>query len=415
MTTFLLITAIILLTLASAFCSLSEIAFFSIPASRIKAYRYNLNPRKRQIARLLKQSRSLLVTIFFLNTVVNILVQNLSSDLFDQPNSSWLLKVGAPLGLILIFGELFPKYLGLLYSEQVSNFAAPFYEWFQNITSPIRHAITRFANFFSRVIFFGMKIEKPLSQDELEHLFQTSEGLGIVQPEEVKLLQGYLSLEGKFAKDVMIPRNRMSFYDVEEPLSKLIFLFSEEDLEEVPMCQDSLDNFIGMVSSCDFLLRKNEMKSGQDILKIIHKPLFVPETTTLKSLLQQFEDREKRIALIVDEYGAISGLLSRNDLLNEVAEPSQSVKDEQLYVKAGKDAIIANGVLPLRDVSELFEQNLMSAYHSVTIGGYLIEKLGIIPQSGATYQEGNLHFRILSADQTRIRKVYIQYHKGETV
>src|SRR5258708_29896530 len=111
-----LIILVLVLTLASAFCSLSEIAFFSLPLSKVRAFRHDINHRKRQIAKLLKDPKGLLVTIFLLNTIVNILVQNITSDILDPLHGSWMIKVGVPLALVLIFGELFPKYLGLLYN-----------------------------------------------------------------------------------------------------------------------------------------------------------------------------------------------------------------------------------------------------------------------------------------------------------
>jgi putative hemolysin len=409
MITFILVFLIIILTIASAFFSLSEIAFFSLPSSKIKAYRHQLDPRKRQIAKLLKQSRSLLVTIFLLNTVVNILVQNTTSDLFDPIASSWMLKVGVPLAIILIFGELLPKYIGLLYNEKISEFSAPFYEWVQNAIAPLLNAITQVANFFSRILFFYLKIEKPISQDELEHLLKTSEGRGIVHKEEAKLLQGYLSLEGKFVKDLMQPRNAIDSYDIELPLTKLIFLFSEKLLTEVPVCKGSLDNFLGMLNVIDFFIHRNEIKSGEELCKLLHKPFYVPETTSLKHLLDQFEEREEKIALVVDEYGAISGLITKYDLIEAISKPILTSQERTAdYTKVAKDAIIANGTMPLEDLVNLFGEELESLYHSVTIGGYLTEKLGFIPTAGTTYQEKALFFRILSADHTHIRKVYIQ-------
>lgn len=409
MITTLLIILILLLTIASAFCSLSEIALFSLSSSKIKSYRHQQDPKKRLIAKLLKQSKSLLVTIFFLNTVVNILVQNITSDLFDPISASWELKVGVPLVLVLIFGELLPKYLGLLYNEKISVFAAPFYEWFQSHTSMLRNAITSVANFFSRVLFFYLKVEKPLSQDELEHLLETSEGRGIVHKEEAKLLQGYLSLEGKCAKDLMMPRNTLPYYDIELPLSKLIFLFSEKKLSNVLICRGSIDNFLGLLNAGEFFIKKNQIHTPEDLLKLVYRPFFVPETTSLKLLLEQFESRDAKLAIVVDEYGAISGMIPKYDLIAEIAKPVTPLHEmAPEYTRVAKDAIIASGTMPLDDLTELFGQELESVYHPVTIGGYLTEMLGCIPHSGTTYQTGTLFFRILSADNTHIRKVYIQ-------
>lgn len=412
MVTLLLVFLIILLTLFSAFFSLSEIAFFSLPSSKVRAYRHQLDPRKREIARLLKNAQSLLVTIFLLNTVVNILVQNITSDLLEASADNWLVKVGVPLAIILIFGELFPKYIGLLFNEKIARSAAPFYEWIESVTTPLRKAITHIANFFSRILFFYLKIEKPLTQDELEHLLKTSEGHGIVHKEEARLLQGYLSLEGQTVKDLMQPRATCESYDIELPLSKLIFLFSEKLFTEIPVCEGSLDNFLGMLNVNDFFIHRNEIKTGNDLRPHLQKPFFVPETTSLKHLLDQFEERKERLALAVDEYGAITGRITKYDLIEAISKPiitSHEVSAD--YTKVAFDAIIANGSMPLQDLEDLFGCALDSEYHAVTVGGFLTEKLGLIPSAGTTYTHLSLFFRILSADHTHIRKVYIQQQK----
>lgn len=416
MSALVLIAIILLLTMASAFCSLSEIAFFSLPPSKMKAFRTHNDPQKRACASLLAESRSLLVTIFLLNTIVNILVQNCASDLFAPISQSFWLTVFVPLGLVLIFGELLPKYLGLLHNEKIALACAPFYVWFQSHTTFIRTLITHIANFFSRILFFYLKVEKPISEEELEHILSTSEGRGIVQKEEAKLVQGYLSMEGKYAKDLMIPASRIPFYDIDLPLSKLFFYFTEKRFESVVVCKGSLDHFLGMVRASDFFFKKNEIQNREDMKKILYRPFFVPETTSLKLLLEQFGAKRSKLALVVDEYGAITGMISSYDLMKEISKtllPPQEKTGQ--YSRVSKEAIIATGTMPLDDLQELFGQEFETAYHPVTIAGYLIEMMGHIPQSGESFETGRIFFRILASDQRRIQKIYIQKkdHEGK--
>ncbi len=408
-----LIILILLLLSASAFFSLTEIAFFSLSSSKIRTFAHSVQPRKLQVAVLIKRSRELLVTIFLLNTIANIALQDVSSDLFSvREEYDWILKVGVPLVLVLLFGELLPKYFGLLYNEQVSCFAAPFYEWFQGISTPLRRAIMHVANFFSRIIFFSMKVEKPMSSDELEHLFESSEQLGIIHKKEAELLESYLALKERLAKDIMTPRSALQVYDIEDHISKLIFLFANEDMTVVPVCKESLDHFLGMVSSRDFLIHKKGLHTAEEVMKLVRKPHFVPETTPVQALQEQFEEHieaKDLPVMVVDEYGEISGMLTKQNLYDEVVATQECEQEEGVeFEKVGKDTIIAKGTMPLHDVSELFEQELESDYHSVTIGGWLIEKLGTIPQSGATFQEGSLFFRVLSSNPKRIYRIYIQ-------
>lgn len=221
-----------LLICIGALVSLNEISFFSLPHSKVKGFRSSLDPRKRAIFKLLQKPKDLLVTIFFINTFANILTQNISSDFIDSLSTSWWLKVGIPFAVILIFGELLPKYVGLLYNESIALTWAPFYEWFQRVTQTARKRLTHFINLISRVFFFFLKVDVPLDEDELEHILKTSEKAGVLHKEERELIDQWMSIKDKQVKEIMTVRSEFEFYDIEEPLSNLILLFSEKGRSE---------------------------------------------------------------------------------------------------------------------------------------------------------------------------------------
>jgi CBS domain containing-hemolysin-like protein len=407
-----LLFCILILTCISAFCSLSEIAYFSLPSARVKSWSHQLDPKKRLASKLLAHSQSLLVTIFLMNTVVNILVQNISSGLFDKIGGGWLIKVAVPLALILIFGELFPKYLGLIYNEPCAVASSTFFDRFQRLTKPLRELIFHVAYFFSRILFFFLKTEKPLSEDELGHILETSRNRGLVIEEETKLLKGYLSLEDKQVIDIMTPRGEIIGYDINAPLETLGSLFSKNRVSHVVVFRSTLDNFVGLIDARDFLIHRTEIQKPDDLTKFLYTTFFVPETTPVKMVSGQFEKHAQDIALVVDEYGAISGTISKRELLGVLAKHYLS-RGEKEYTWVARNAIIANGQMALAELEELFHTVLESAYHQVTCGGFLIEKLGTIPKSGATWQEGSCFFRVLDASPTKIGKIYIQ--NGESV
>lgn len=401
------IIAIIILALASAFCSSSEVAFFSLSSSRIRSFRLSHNTRKRQVARILTQAKSLLVTVFMFNTIVNVLLQNASSDLFEQ--GGWLLKVGLPLVIILIIGELIPKYFGLLHNEAIALSSAPFIEILQWISTPFRLVVTKISDLLSRLLFFFLKADQPPSREELQHILQSSEGKGVLHRDEAELILGVLALEDKQIKQVMEPRGRMPFYNIKEPLSKLIYLFSEENLLEICVVEQE-DQVLGTVSSKTFFVKKNELENGKDLLPWLQKPLFIPETSSAKLALEQLKRQKTSIALVIDEYGTTVGLISEQDIIDEIIKTKRAPEEEE-FSRVSKEAIIANGTLPLSQVKELFGISLTSSYHVITIGGWLAERLDKIPQSGEIWREKELFFRVLSADTTHVRKVYIQYEK----
>lgn len=407
------IVLIILLTIASASFSLSEIAFFSLPASRVKAWRKSPELRKKNVALLLKDPQGLLVSIFFLNTVVNIIIQNMTSHLIGGEEGKWLLKVGIPFILVFIFGELFPKYLGLLFSETLAPKLAPAYTLFQKLFSPIRRSIATITYFFSRILFFRLKMEQPLNEEEVLHILETSKNQGILHTEESRLLSGYLSLEKKQARDIMTGTQQAIFYDILQPLKELEILFKEKRHFAVAVCRESFDTFLGIIDAKTYLTLQESCQktsypdSEHMLLPHLKRPLFLPETTAGKQLLFEFEVRGQEIALIVDEYGSISGIIERSDLLDAIyVPPNEPVPHE--YNIVNTNSIVANGIASLEEISQFFSYEVQSHYHQVTIGGFLAEKMGSIPISGAVLREGPLFFRVLYADALRVHKVLIQ-------
>src|SRR5262249_26427208 len=159
----------------------------------------------------------------------------------------WWLKVGLPLFLVLIVGELFPKYISLLHNETLATLYAPVISFLQRIFTPLQFVITHISSFFSRLIFFFLKSETPLTKDELEHLLQSSEGKGLLHQEEAELILGALSLDDKQIKELMEPRSSMPFYDIHEPISKLIYLFTEETLSHVYVFDMPDEKIVGVI------------------------------------------------------------------------------------------------------------------------------------------------------------------------
>lgn len=394
------------LTLASAFCSSSEVAFFSLPLQRLKSYKTDPDPRKKKCALLMSQATGLLVTVFMLNTIVNILLQNAASDLFGEFGGGWLLKVGIPLVVILIFGELVPKYFGLMYNEALAQMSVHILSLLHLLVRPFRLAITWISQHFSRLFFFFLKAEAPLTNQELQHILESSEGKGLLTRQERETVLGVLALEHKQVHELMIPKNKMPLYDIQEPLSKLFYLFSESGCNEIAVIQNPQEKILGTLRAADLFIKRAQIASQHDLKPLLKEPFFVPETTSAKSLLHQFAHTENTTALVIDEHGQTTGTISEFDLIKQIAKLKSAANTS--YKRVSKDAIIAPGSLSIDEVNALFNTHLTSDYHLATIGGWLTEKLETIPKSQTTYQQQGLFFRILAADATKVIKIYIQ-------
>lgn len=404
-----LILLIAILLFFSGLFSASETALFSLSSLKVKAYKQDKDPRKQLVASLLSSPRDLLVTIIMLNIAINILVQNVSSSIFGE-SSSWILNVAVPLALTLVLGEIIPKSIGLVNNVKISYKMAPIISFLQKLLLPIRKVLVFTTNYVSRILFFFLRKEQEISIDELQHALRTSRKYGVLQEDEAELVRGYLALQESTVKERMRPREEVLFFDLDEPLSRLIHLFVDQECSRIPVCDKGLDQIIGIITSRLFFLHKEKISKIEDLRPILEKPFFVPETVPAKTLLRQFYDRQESFAIVVDEYGSVSGIIALEDLVETVIGEIADRRDEKnLYTMSGEDVIIASGKMELAEIEKIFDVNLTSENNMVTIGGYLTEKLGDIPKSGSKYMTSDFLFHVLAAEPTRVRRVYIRY------
>jgi putative hemolysin len=406
------IALLLIFLFCSGFFSSSEVALFSLSSMKVKAFKENPDPRKVLVARLLASPRDLLVTIITLNIITNIMIQNLTSGIFGE-FSGWTLTVGLPLALTLIFGEVVPKSIGMANNAAISYWVAPFLNFAQRIFLPIRKVLISVTNFISRFLFFFLKSEEDISFDELQHALRTSRHYGILNEDEAELVRGYLLLQDSQVKELMRPREEVLFYDLEEPLSKLIHLFVDRQCSRIPVCRESLDKVLGMISSRTYFLHREEVQKTSDLHVLLTKPWFVPEGMSAEALLHRMHSKEESLALVVDEYGSVSGLIALEDLVEKVVGEIADARDEKSrYTRSGEDIIIASGKLELSEFEEIFAQALLSENNMVTIGGWLTEQIGDIPKTGAKYSFQGFLFHVLGADAKRVRRIYIRRLKS---
>lgn len=399
---------LIVFTLFSGYCSLAFIAFFSLSTGEIKLFAQDPDKRKQLVVSLLSKPRDFLVTVLFYDITANILIQNAAANLFGA-SASWFLIVGVPLGLSLILGEILPKTIALPFNARIAYTLAPSINFFHRLLGPLRRIITDVTTRLMRVVFFFLKKGKDISNEELRVLLHSSENYGILNRDEAKLIQGYLSLADITVKERMRPRHEMLYYDLNEPLSKLIYLFVEKECSRVPVCLDDIQNLRGILTAKRFFLHRNAIHESQDLIPHLQKPYFVPETIIVGTLLRHIFQRKEEMAIVVDEYGSVSGLITQEDLFEiVVGEIADRRDDKALYTPAGKDVIIASGKLEILEFEELFHVILPSENNVVTLGGWLTEQLGTIPKSGTQYVWNQFLFQVLAADANRVRRIYVR-------
>ncbi len=404
----LLVLSLVCLIGFSAFLSASETAMFSLSSFSLKSYKYNPDTKRRLIFHLLQSPRELLVTLMMLNVFANILVQNTVSSIFGD-FSGWALKVGLPLFLTLFFGEIIPKSIALPNNTQISYRVAPIVSRIQIILGPIRRGLTKLTSFVSRIMFFFFKKEKEITGHELEHILNTSGKKGIIHQSEIELIKGYLDLKESIVKEHVRPRDEILFYNIKDSLKELHRLLVEEECSRVPVCDQDLENIIGIISIRSFFFHSDQIQKPEDLKKIMEKPFFVPASMSAWGLLEKLREKKENLAIAVDEYGSISGLITQEDLIESVVGEISDRRDTKgHYTRSGEDVIIASGKLELSEFEDVFEHELLSENNVVTIGGWLTEQLDEIPQAGTKYVTDEFLFYVLAADPNRVRRVYIR-------
>lgn len=405
---FVLIFLLVGLLLSSAFFSSSEVALFSLSAPKVKGYKGDDNPRKQMISRLLSSPRDLLVTLLSFNIVINILIQNVTSSLFGGL-SGWAINVGVPLVLTLVFGDILPKSIGLAHNAAIAERVAPVLSVLERYTVVFRKALIGITSAVSRVVFFFLRPEEEISGEELQHALKASFNFGVLNADEAELIRGYLLLQEAQVRELMRPREDVLFYSLDEPLSRLIHLFVDQQCSRIPVCHAALDDVIGIMNSQLYFLHRAELQKSSDLISLLRKPFYAPEGMSAETLLIQLYERKESLALVVDEYGSISGLVALEDLVEVVVGEIADARDStSRYSRSGEDVIIASGKMELSEFEEVFGKVLPSENNRVTVGGWLIEQVGDIPKAGSKYTLQGFLFHVLAADLKRISRIYIR-------
>lgn len=402
------LVSLVLLILLSGFLSGSETSLFSLSPMTLKTYQTSSDRKQRLVGSLMGRPRDVLVTILMLNVLANLLVQNTVSSLFESFDD-WSLKVGLPLVLTLIFGEVLPKSIALPNNIVIAPKIAPWIGWAESVLMPIRKPLTRATSWISRFLFVFLHKENEITADELRHVLKSSEETGTLLPDECDLISGSLDLQDSSVKERMRPREEILYYDIQDPLSKLTHLLVDLETTRVPVCDGDLEKLLGIISTRRFFFHRDQIKRGEDLLSILKKPYFVPETTRAWTLLKNLRERGESLAIVVDEYGSISGLATQEDLIETVVGEITDRRDSKsLYTRSSDDVVIASGKLELSEFEDIFGMPLKSKENIVTLGGWLIEQLGDIPITGAKYATDDFLFYVLAAEPNRVRRIYVR-------
>ncbi|HEY5673031.1 MAG TPA: CNNM domain-containing protein [Malonomonas sp.] len=405
--TLLRLLALLALLALSGFFSGSETALLSLDKLRVRFLQQKERPGADKLSALLDNPDRLLSGILVGNNLVNIAATVIATGLFV----SWfgergeLLTVLVLTPILLIFSEVCPKTYAAQYPEKTSFLVLHPIRFVVWVMTPVVYIVSTLSRFLTS--FFRGKAAEGLSvsEDEIRAIIEVGEESGVVAAEQRRMLHGIFDLTETRVRDVMIPRTEMVGIDVSANFQEFLDIVQRERHSRFPVYSGSLDSIVGVVHSkevLDFINRTEKFA----IADICRKPFFVPESKRVAVLLQSFRQKREHMAIVVDEYGGVEGIVTLEDVVEEIVGEIHDEYDiEQVdFRQLAPGRFLVDGVVALRTVNKQFKLTLPEE-HVTTLAGYLLQVMGRIPKEGESFEAGGVLFRVRRMDDRRIEEV----------
>lgn len=387
------IIILIILLLLSAFFSSAETALTTVSRIRMRTLAEDGDKRAARVLKVKDQGPKMLSAILIGNNIVNLSASALTSAIVMRTFGGVAtgIATGVLTLLILIFGEISPKTIATMRAEKLSMAYAPVIYALIIVLTPVIFAVNFFSRLFLRL--FGIKEgiqTEAITEDELRTIVDVSQENGVIENEEREIIQKVFDFTDAKAQEVMVPRNHMTSTDVAVSYDDLMELFRESHFSRIPITEEETDDVVGIIYLKDLIFYEDKGHfSARDIMR---EPFFTYENKNTADLLADMRAASISIAIVLDEYGATAGMISLEDLLEEIVGEIRDEYDsneEEDIRELGEREYSIRGAANLEDVSEKLSLPFKSE-DSDSIGGYLLELLGHVPEEGeeAETEEG---------------------------
>ncbi len=413
------IVVLLILLGLSAFFSSAETALTTVNRIRMRSLADEGDKRAKMVLKITDDSGKLLSAILIGNNIVNLSASSLTTTLaYDLtsnvagPIASYAVAIatGILTVLILIFGEITPKTVATINSDKLSLVYAYPIHFIMTILTPISIVI----NMLARVIFFILRVDpnaKPeaITEEELRTIVDVSHESGVLEEEEREMIKNVFDLGDAKAKDVMVPRVNVIFADVDSTYKELIELFREHKFTRLPVYEETTDNVIGTINMKDLLLYDNTAEF--QIREFLRDAYFTYEHKNISELLVEMREASYNIAIVLDEYGETAGLITLEDILEEIVgeihDEYDEYEEDELLTRVNDFEYILEGSISLDDLDDRLELKLESEEYD-SLGGFIIEHLDRHPEVGdEIVTESGLRLVVDSLDKNRVEKVHI--------
>ena len=405
------IIVLVILLIGSSFFSASETALMSLSKIRIRHMQDEGIKGAKLVASLIDDPNKLLTSILIGNNVVNIAATSISTSLFialigpqGVAVATFIMTI-----LVLLFGEITPKTIAANSSEKVSILVSKPIKVIIFLLTPLVWVFNLITGVIFKILGVDNKNNQPyITEEELKTMVNVSHEEGVLEIEERQIINNVFQFGDMQAKEAMVQRLDMVVINIEDSYDEIIDMFKNEKLSRMPVYNESIDDIIGILNIKDVIFLTDEEIKNFDINKYIREPFFTYEFKKITQLLEEMKIEKTQMAIVVDEYGGTSGLITIEDLVEVIVgdiEDEYDEEDEEIIV-IKEDEYVVEGSTKITDVNELIGVNLESEEFD-SIGGFIIGHLKRLPEENEIIKVDNIEFRIESLDKNRIKKIRI--------
>jgi putative hemolysin len=418
-----LILLFVILIFLSAFFSGVESAFLTIRITRIQEMIDAKIQNSRLIKKLKDDSYNTIITLLLGNNLVNILASSLATKitLDMMPNNEVYASVVVALvtGLltfvILVFGEITPKTYCVANAEKIMIFSAKSVYSLKIILFPFVFIFEKIAHFFLNIVGVSKK-DKEHTEGELRVFVELSEEEGTIIPMQKEIIHNVLDFGGVFVKEIMTPISDVVAIDAKSTIDDFLKKAIDTNFSRIPVYKGNIENIVGVVHIKDILSFVKQKKLNSRIENIAYKISYVPSTKKISSLLKHFQATQQHMACVVNEYGNVLGVITIEDVLEELVgdiEDETDYPSQERIKKISRSVIIASGSALVDEINDVLKSKIPIDKSYETIAGYILTKTGKVPKKESLVKIDNLTIKILDSTKKRILRIRIE-KKGST-
>lgn len=398
----------------SAFFSSSETALTTVNLIRIRNLADNGDKAAAWVLKARRDQSKMLGAILIGNNVVNLSASSMLTVLVTDVFGSQ--AVGAATGvltlLVLLFGEITPKTIATLEAEKNALRFARVICLLMTILTPVIFVVNLLSGGVLRLL--GVDPNKPtdsITEDELRTIVEVGHEKGVIESEEKEMINNVFDLGDSVARDIMVPRIDMSFVDVEASYEELMEIFRRDHYTRLPVYEDNTDNIIGIINMKDLILLED--RAAFSVRDYLRQPLFTFESKKLSELMIEMRKTSNNIVIVLDEYGATAGLITLEDILEEIVGDIRDEFDadeEDELKELSKGEYLADGSMNLDDINDRLDLELVSEDFD-SLGGFMIDRLEHLPAEGEEVDTEEVRLVVEKVNKNRIDKVHIYVKK----